>query len=317
MGSEESTSAPVLSGIPQGSILGPILFTVFINDMPECVKSSCKIFADDTKIFNRTVEKDIIQEDIYSLQNWSDRWNLYFNVAKCHVMHVGVKNEKCDYTMKLENELKTIESCEEEKDLGITFDSKLSFDQYIKKIVSKANQMIGIIKRAFTYLDKETFLKLYKAFIRPHLEYGNVIWAPHLLRQSRYVENVQRRATRLLPECKDMNYTERLEYLKLHSLKGRRIRGDMIQMFKIVNGIDNLNLSSLFTSNPCTLTRNSEGKFLQQHCSTNIRLNTFSFRVLKHWNSLPQQWKYAKNTNTFKNLLDASPKFIKLFNGFD
>eukprot|EP00745_Piridium_sociabile_P009045 TRINITY_DN1619_c0_g1_i5.p2 TRINITY_DN1619_c0_g1~~TRINITY_DN1619_c0_g1_i5.p2 ORF type:complete len:111 (+),score=1.42 TRINITY_DN1619_c0_g1_i5:2684-3016(+) len=91
--------------------------------------------------------------------------------------------------------------------------------------------MIGIIKRTFLYLDKATFLKLYKAMVRPHLEYGNIIWYPHLKRQSIAVERVQRRASKLLPECADMPYVKRLEYLNLHSLKGRRIRGDLIEVF--------------------------------------------------------------------------------------
>ena len=144
--------------------------------------------------------------------------------------------------MKLGKDVQKTSVCETEKDLGVTFDKDLSFDPHIDRVVNKANQMIGIIKRTFSYLDKDTFLKLYKAFVRPHLEYANVIWNPYLKRQSEKIEQVQRRATRLLKECKEMSYEERLGYLNLHSLKGRRVRGDLIQVYKIMNGVDKLNI---------------------------------------------------------------------------
>ena len=129
-------------------------------------------------------------------------------------MHVGGKKEmdRREYFIKIGNDVQTIDTCETEKDLGVTFDSKLTFDAHIKRIVNKDNQMLGLIKRTFQYLDKHTFLKLYKALVRPHLEYANVIWSPYLVRQSKMIENVQRRGTRLLVECKNMSYEERLQF---------------------------------------------------------------------------------------------------------
>ena len=163
-------------------------------------------------------------------------------------MHVGEKKDmdRREYFMKIGNDVQKISTCETEKDLGVTFDNELSFDPHIKGIVNKGNQMLGIIKRTFQYLDKHTFLKLFKAFVRPHLEYANVIWNPYLKRQSKMIENVQRRGTRLLIECKNMTYEERLQFLQLHSLKGRRIRGDLIQVFKIMNGLDNVSVETFF-----------------------------------------------------------------------
>jgi hypothetical protein len=100
--------------------------------------------------------------------------------------------------------------------------------------------MIGIIKITFIYLNEETFTKLYKALVRPHLEYGNIIWFPYLKRQSIAIERVQRRATKLLPECSSMSYSERLDYLKIHTLKGRRTRGDLIELFKMFHNYTDL-----------------------------------------------------------------------------
>ena len=116
-----------------------------------------------------------MQEDLNRLQNWSDKWNLYFNVEKCKVLHVGKNNPEHDYNMKMKGVNRSLQKCEEEKDLGVIFDEDLSFDTHIQKSINKANHMIGLIKRTFSYLNKDTFLKLYKAIVRPHLEYGNVI----------------------------------------------------------------------------------------------------------------------------------------------
>ena len=99
-----------------------MLFTIFINDLPENLNVHCKVFADDTKIYEDVKKSNQIQKDLYSMQKWTEHWNLYFNVSKCKVMHIGKKNPKIEYYMKLEDNLQKLETCEEEKDLGITFD---------------------------------------------------------------------------------------------------------------------------------------------------------------------------------------------------
>ena len=162
-----------------------------------------------------------------------------------------------------------------------------------------------------------TFGLLYKALVRPHLEYANVIWFPGLKRQSVAIEKVQRRATKLLSECKSMSYKERLSYLGLHSLYGRRVRGDLIQVYKIYKGLDDIKWSDFFVSPFCTNTRNSEGKIFINHCFTNKRKFSFSNRVAKHWNELPPTLKNSRNINEFKNQLDIHPKFKDLLYSFD
>ena len=317
IGSEKSSKSNVLSGIPQGSILGPVLFTIFINDLPESVLSTCKVFADDTKLYNNNLlNSNHMQNDIFELQKWSNKWDLHFNVSKCGVLHIGNNHINCKYFMVLNNIMEEIKIVKEERDLGVVFDGSLSFDSHIHKIVCKANQMLGIIKRAFDFLDKEIFLKLYKSFVRPHLEYANTVWCPYLKRQSVLIEKVQRRATKLLKECQNLSYAERLKYLKLHSLKGRRVRGDLIQAYKIINGVDDIDANTFFSfvnSN----TRNSDLKIFIQHCRTNKRKFFFSNRVAKNWNALPVHIKSAHNTNSFKNQVDKIPKFLEMFYDFD
>ena len=269
----QSNEAPVLSGIPQGSVLGPILFTLFINDLPDSVTSLCKIFADDTKLYNLSTSHHIMQDDINNLIKWSNRWLLHFNADKCKVMHFGCKNLSHEYTMDINNRNMPISKCVHEKDLGVIFDNRLKFDEHIQAAISKANKMLGIIRRAFAFMDKEIFLHLYKSLVRPHLEYGNSIWCPHLKRQSSAIEKVQRRATKMITVYKNLTYKERLAILKLPSLKYRRLRGDLIQTYKIISGIDNISPQHFFKFCDFTKTRNSACKiFIKQSRITSVNL---------------------------------------------
>ena len=316
VGTSLSEVTEVLSGIPQGSILGPVLFTIFINDLPNLLQSTCKIFADDTKIYNDVNNSDVIQSDLYKMQEWTEVWNLYFNVSKCKVMHLGKKNDCKDYVMKIESCNQKLETCDEEKDLGITFDNSLNFDIHIDNIIKKANQMIGVIKRTFTYLDKEIFVRLYKSLVRSNLEYGNIIWSPYLKRQSISIEKVQRRATKLVPQCKNMSYKQRLEYLNLYSLKGRRERGDLIQTYKILHDIDNVD-KNLLPKSHYNSTRNQSFKLRVCYSRTDKRKYTYSNRIVLKWNELPEHYKNAQSLNSFKNLIDKDEKYKQLFMEFD
>ena len=219
--------------------------------------------------------------------------------------------------MKIVDEKQKLETCTEEKDLGITFDENLRFDSHINNITKKANQMLGVIRRTFSFMNKHIFSKLYKSLVRSHLEYGNVIWCPYLKRQSIQIERVQRRATKLVPECKDMSYERRLKYLKLFSLKGRRVRGDLIQMYKIFQGIDKINKEKILPMAEYTRTRNQEMKLRRRYCRTDIRKHTFTYRTVETWNTLPEDVKNASSLNVFKNRIDSIPEMVEKFYSFD
>ena len=238
-----------------------------------------------------------------------------YNVEKCKVLHIGNNNPEEKYKMGIEN--KILSTCESEKDLGVTFDIDLSFDVHIQNATKKANRAIGLIRRSFDYLDKDMFIKLYKALVRPHLEYGNTIWHPRLKRQSIAIENVQRRATKILNCCKNMSYTERLKFLKLPTLKHRRQRGDLIETFKIYHGYTDISFKQLFKESDYDGTRNSEGKLTRSYAKKPIRAEFFTNRVVNPWNALTFETKFAPNINNFKNLLDKDTKFNEGFHSFD
>ena len=308
IGNESSSTSRVTSGIPQGSILGPILFTIFINDLPEAINSICKIFADDTKIYNTCKNHVTIQQDLTSLQIWSNKWQLYFNGQKCKCLHHGRANPNHTYHFENENGNEALPDGFEETDLGVTFTLNLNFDKHINDKVKKANMMLGLIKRNFSFIDKNVFNTLYKSLIRPHLEYAQEVWQPYLKRQSKLIESVQRRATKLIPEIKHLTYEKRLSYLELPTLKYRRLRGDMILTYNIFESGDQEIIKKLLHPRTCmesAQTRGNGRKLMKEHCRLNVRRYTYSQRIVNIWNSLPRNIVYAENTNRFKGLFDV------------
>ena len=232
-----SAWADVTSGIPQGSVLGPTLFLIYINDLPDEIQE-CKIkmFADDTKLYKEIKDEEdckTLQENIDRIHHWSSIWQLKFHPDKCHVMRMGRNRPDFQYTMPTyENTTHILDVTNSEKDLGVYIDSELNFRDHVAKTVSKANKILGIIRRTFRYLDRTTLVLLYKTLVRPILEYGYPAWAPLNVREKDELEAVQRRATKLISTIRHLPYQDRLISLKLFSLSHRRQRGDMIFVYK-------------------------------------------------------------------------------------
>ena len=215
----------------QGSVLGPILFVIYINDLPRVCKSSVKLFADDTKIFTRSdVEgaTETLQKDLDRLQVWADTWLMKFHPEKCHVLKIGNKKSDSKYTMSSKDvdSRVCLDESSYEKDLGVYVDNKLSFKEHVHQITKKANRIVGIIRRSFDYLTEDMFVKLYKGIVRPIIEYGHSVYQPELKTLCQEIENVQRRATKIIGTIKDKSYPERLKILGLPCLEHRRRRGD-------------------------------------------------------------------------------------------
>ena len=207
--------------------------------MPDVVSSMCQLFADDAKIFRGIQSKEDIlalQEDLGRLDEWSEKWQLAFNVDKCKSLHIGARNTHHKYKMNG----KGLEHIEEEKDLGVLIDEKLDFHRQAAAAVKKANRVLGLVKRTFSNLDKVPLPLLFTSLVRSLLEYGNVIWGPFYKAEIIAVEKIQRRATKMIRGLSQMSYEERLQELKLPSLLHRRRRGDMIQMHKIIHGAVNV-----------------------------------------------------------------------------
>jgi hypothetical protein len=208
-----------------------------------------KLFADDTKLYgltNSITDCEAIQQDINILQRWSEMWLLEFNARKCKVMHIG-KNQN-DYKYKIHKdsgETTELNCTTLEKDLGINVDSHLKFKEHIRLVAAKANRTVGLIRRAFCYLDKNTFKDLFTALVRPQLEYGNVVWHPHNKQDIEALENVQRWATKMIPGLVNLNYPERLEAIGIPTITYRRWRGNLIEVFKFNNDLYDVSMETV------------------------------------------------------------------------
>jgi hypothetical protein len=304
----------VKSGVPQGSVLGPVLFVVYINDMPETIKSYIRLFADDTKLFspaNTNFQQTQIQADLDRLQDWSNKWLLKFNAKKCAVLHLGYNNEKRKYEMDGETERTVLAESTCEKDLGVHVDPKLKFDVHCQKVANKGNRLVGLVRRAFKHLDKEMMTAVIKGLIRPQLEYCNVAWSPMYKKEATMLENVQHRATKLVPELKHMEYEERLKSMKLPSLVYRRHRGDMIETYKYMNKMYNLEETPLQKQQSQYETRNNGETLSKEHSHLGVRRNFFSQRVPHAWNDLPQEVVQAPSVNSFKTKLDRHLQHLR------
>ena len=190
------------------------------------------------------------------------------------------------------------------KDLGITFQCNLSFDEHICKITSMANSRLGIIKNLFQVIGKEEFLILYKAYSRPLLEFGITVWSPFLRKHEIAIEKVQKRATRLVNGYGNMTYSERLKDLRLPTLFYRRRRCDMIQVFRIIKEIDNIDHDVFFELNTSITRKNHVYKLNKPRGITSHKRHCFSHRVINDWNGLPKSVGELDSVNSFKSVLE-------------
>ena len=295
----------VLSGVPQGSVLGPLLFIIFINDLPNFLNGTPKLFADDLKLIVDASKTEDIDADLKSLERWEQLWLLKFNIEKCKVLHLEFnENPNNQYTF---NNIALVKTGEKDKDLGIFPDANLLWTDQIRNSVSKAVSMIAWITRTVISRERNLMLHVYKATIRPHLEYCVQIWSP-VARHGNSglileLESIQRRFTRLVDGIGLLPYSERLKRLYLTTLAERRIRGDLIETFKIVNGIVSYG-QSLFNRSRSGL--NLINKSLL-NIDSKIKKCVDSFlpnRVIQYWNLLPNYVKQSADVNSFKANLE-------------
>ena len=187
--------------------------------------------------------------------------------------------------------------------------------------INKANSIMGIIRRVFTHLDHEIFNKLYKGIVRPHLEYANPVWSPSLRKNIIAIENVQRRATKCIPGMKDLEYKDRLIQLKLPTLVYRRLRGDMIETYKITSEKYDDEIGRILPRYEDIVKRDGirghNKKIYKFRSKLNLRKNFFTQRVVDIWNMLPSNVVNAPTTKSFEKRLDKAWKDQDLVYNFE
>ena len=307
----DSLSSPIniSSGIPQGTILGPLLFLIYINDIDTCCSSAndnvkISLFADDAKLYGTDVNK--LQQSFNQLGPWLEDRQLRLAPNKCFSLHLG-KSNLSNPSFSFGNTL--ISSRPSIKDLGIFVSNNLKWSTHINYIYRNAmNSSYHILKFTKTK-NIWTLLRLYKTYIRPKLEYNTAVWSPYLIKDIKKIEQIQKHYTRtIFKRCNiPFNcYSNRLYQLNIHSLQYRRVYFDLVFMFKIINGMSGLNFDEFFVyrTRPYNLRKNEcKIDVINQYKSSTWN-NSFFVRTSKLWNALPEDLTLISSLQSFKDNLN-------------
>ena len=308
-----STPSNVSSGVIQGSVLGSLLFLtcMFVNDVDQCVAfSRITKYADDIKLSIAFPKDDIkqrdasdkLQQDLSSLQSWSYNNGLSLNPLKCKVMHFGRSN-LCHPFFIGSLPIVSVPSI---KDLGVYVNNTCTFHEHVSVTVNKANRLLGFVKRCFLSRNNDLLLTLYKSLVRSILEFSCILWCPYRSVLSNHIEGVQRRFTRTcFPHLRHLDYRERLNCLNLLSLFARRIRYKLIFLYKLMNGLTDLNPHDFFLCSSAPYLRGNTRRLRVPSSSRDYRRFFFSVDVVFHWNSMTEAEVSAPNVQLFKRSIDA------------
>eukprot|EP00914_Ancora_sagittata_P020632 GHVO01040696.1.p1 GENE.GHVO01040696.1~~GHVO01040696.1.p1 ORF type:complete len:250 (+),score=12.86 GHVO01040696.1:161-910(+) len=234
------------------------------------------------------------------------------NASKCKTMRVGrrirapaLTPENHQYVIRENEEEFPCQQVNCEKDLGVFLDPLINFHSHITKKVKKAKQISGLIFRSFKFLDKSSFVLLFKSLIRPHVEYASCVWSPATRKYKTMVERVQRQATKRVPGMLSLSYPERMRALGLPSLEYRRMRADMLQVYKIMHQYEDVNSTEFLKMAETGRTRGHAQKLEKERTRTMKARGIFRHRVVDNWNGLPERIVNAPNVNSFKSQLNT------------
>jgi ribonuclease P/MRP protein subunit RPP40 len=300
-----SNTISQLSGVPQGSVLGPICFVMYINDLSKCVKySKLKLYADDVKLyfcFHCDNWSDLLQKDLDAIAEWAKTWQLNISISKTYILHIGVRNPHNLYNINGVN----ITAMNTVKDLGVHVTSDLSWSVHVNEVAKKANKVANVILHAFKCHNVDLYMSAFVTYIKPILDYCCYVWNPVLCRDIDGVENVLRAYTRrVFYKCglPRVSYAERLKTLGLLSIERSRFVSCLTMFYNIYNKFVCCNILNNFTSSEYMLSLRGHNKRLMiPFCRSSIRKNYFTYRFLRVWNELPVSVVSTNISKAFAN----------------
>ena len=307
-----SESVPVESGVPKGSVLGPTLFLLYINDLPKNLTATARLFADDT-LCHRPITSDkdeeSLQEDIDRLADWEEKWQMKFHPEKCQCLRFTRKrkNKRKLRTYKLHNH--PISNVQKATYLGVTLQHDLSWDEHVNKIVTKANKSLGFLRRNLKVKSKKIKETAYLSIVRPCLEYACSVWDPYTEKLIKKLETVQRRAARWVSSRyrQTSSVEDMISNLQWTSLKSRRIQANKNNLFKYANNklqIYSINKPLRSSIPPRHSSRNNHPLFFNYPPGApSYRQETFFPRTIKLWNDLPTQAVVSQSLEEFQSLI--------------
>ena len=300
---DHSKRAPVHSGVPQGSVIGPILFLIYINDLLEEVNATVRLFADDTIMYmamSGPGDSTSLQQDLDRLAAWEERWKMEFHPQKCSVL--PITRSLSPQVNKYQLHGHTLKTETDSKYLGITINNKLSWNNHIDNTCTKANSSIGFLRRNFQISQEHIKTNVYNTLVRPQVEYAAAVWDPYTGENIHKLEMVQRRAARYV--CNNYiqmaSVTGMLQKLGWRSLEQRRADIRLVFLFKSISGLVAVDLSDQLVRQ----TRPS------RHCNSmayHIPVETKTYtqksflpRTLNQWNRLPEAIVQSASLDAFK-----------------
>ena len=308
-----SNTKKVISGVPQGSVLGPFLFNAFLVPLLQTLSTIPNVktfaFADDLKLLS--TDPQSLQKALKLVESWSQNWQLKIQPTKSESISFTTSTQSLTPCASYIINSITIPKTESVKDLGVTLSKDLKWTIQIQQAYSKSLRLINLITRTFKSQDKQFYVKLYQMYIRPILEYNAPVWNPALISEIKLLESVQAKFSKLV--CKKLNisfqnYDQRMQILNLESLQARRIKIELQLIYKIINKLIDTNQQNFFSINPClssySLRRHQYYLKPQDNPKTTIRRNFFSHRVIPIWNKLPEEIVTANTLSLFKFKLD-------------
>ena len=300
---EESESIPVTSGAPQGSVLGPILFLIYINDLPEEVCSQVRLFADDTALYLTLESEDessTLQNDLNILSTWETRWDMGFNPSKCQVVHVtgSKKPIKRDYILHGQ----VLESVRSARYLGVDIFGSLSWNPHVDRIIGNANRTLGFVRRNIKTKMSKVRETAYNTLVRPQLVYASAVWDPHTKVRTSQIEQVQRRAAGWTVSNYDWqaSATQIVQDLGWRTLEQRGADARLCLFYKVVHGWVAVPLPD-YIQYSNRISRYCHSMTFRQvsTLSDYYKYSFFPLAIVK-WNALPQSVACLQSLEGFK-----------------
>jgi hypothetical protein len=317
-----SDEVTLISGVPQGSVLGPILFIIYVNDIVhgQPAGTISKLYADDLKSYN--VIHDLADsapfiDTLKHIFEWSRLWQLPIALSKCQWMHITTKKKSLDDQSLFLLGCASVHETFQSSDLGVVFSSSLNFHQHIANLCSKAKGLVFFLYKRLVTKNPVYLILAYKLYIVPILSYVSPVWSPSTLCDILKIESIQRTFTKKLQGYEDMSYNERLQKAGLRSLELTRLHADLILCYKILHGLIKINYSQMFDYDSYYGPRSHGLTLRAPRVRTDLGLHSFNYRTVNSWNKLSPNTVWAPTLKQFKTQLYSEDLSHSLVLDFD
>lgn len=298
-----SSDSPVLSGVPQGTVLGPLMFLLYVNDIGDKISplTTIKLFADDCLLYrniNSTQDEIQLQLDLNTMVEWSNTWLMRFNAAKCHLLKTTRQRTHLQTQYNIEGN--NLQEVQHHPYLGVELTSDLTWKTHISNITGKANKILNLLRRHLYGCSQEVKSRAFTSLVRPHLEYSSSVWDPYFKQDIQALEKVQRKGARFVTGVYSYreSVTSMLDQLQWPPLQQRRTNKRLVTFYKATNNLSPVTIPEYVTTSTGR-TRTHDLAYIQLHTSYEQYKNSFLPRTIRDWNALPPDLVQTTSVDEF------------------